>query len=319
MLLPQMLLGFAGGLIAVSAIASMAALRLQKRQARVAGRIAIVIEGHNWADLPEEARRSARLQSSATPLLRRAARLIGYETERTTKYPVKWWIVIPACCVLARLGAQLLIPLIGWLALALVPVGAVVLTRTFYKRCVGRHTRALYMQFPDALAMIVRGVRVGIPVAESLRTIARESSEPTAPEFRRVADRVALGVPLEEALYEMAERTGLSEYRFFAIAIGLQAQTGGTLSETLENLADVIRKRVALRARGYALAAEARMSIMILCALPIITGLALSLINPHYIEQLFDNDLGRKVFGAAVISFCTGLGVMHLIVKKSLL
>jgi tight adherence protein B len=98
----------------------------------------------------------------------------------------------------------------------------------------------------------------------------------------------------------------------------LQAQTGGGLSETLENLADVIRRRVALRARAYALASEARTSIVILCALPIVTGIVISVLNPEYIAILFTTDSGRKVLAAAVISFSVGLAAMKYIVKKSL-
>jgi len=226
--------------------------------------------------------------------------------------------VLPTSLLLAWLGAQLVLPLLGGIALVAAPAVGVMLSRTFYKICNDRRRQALYLQFPDALAMIVRGVRVGIPVRESMSAVAREIPEPTAGEFRMVAERVSLGAAVEDALYEMAERNDVAEYRFFATAIGLQAQTGGALSETLENLADVIRKRLALRARGYALASEARASIAILCALPVITGLALSAINPHYIAQLFNNETGRKVFGCAVLSFATGLTVMRQIVKKTL-
>ncbi len=95
-------------------------------------------------------------------------------------------------------------------------------------------------------------------------------------------------------------------------------QTGGGLSETLENLAEVIRKRLALRARAYALASEARMSIMILCALPVVTGLVISVINPDYMRTLFHDPTGQKVLAAALISFSIGFGSMQIIVKKTL-
>ncbi len=90
--------------------------------------------------------------------------------------------------------------------------------------------------------------------------MAQDSEAPTSVEFGRLYDQVSIGTPLEDALREMAARNKLPEYRFFATALALQSQTGGGLTETLENLADVVRKRVALKARGYALAAEARTS-----------------------------------------------------------
>ncbi len=118
----------------------------------------------------------------------------------------------------------------------------------------------LFQQFPDALAMIVRAVRVGLPIVEAIRVVARENAEPTAREFAGLVAQTTIGVPLDDALREMAERNRLPEYRFFATALSLQSQTGGGLTETLENLADTIRKRVAAKLRGHALAAEARMS-----------------------------------------------------------
>jgi tight adherence protein B len=252
------------------------------------------------------------------PVLHRLAHIFGYDPGRKEQYPVKWWVVLPISFIVARLIAALMVPLVGWVAMADIPVVSVVLCRWFYKSCNDRRARLLFVQFPDALSTIVRGVRVGIPVRESMTSIARESPMPTSAEFQRISERISLGAPLEEALYEMADRNPLPEYRFFATAIALQAQTGGGLSETLENLADVIRRRVALRARAYALASEARTSIVILCALPIITGIAISITNPEYMAILFTTNDGRKVLAAAVVMFSVGLAIMKTIVKKSL-
>jgi tight adherence protein B len=210
------------------------------------------------------------------------------------------------------------VPLLGWIALAIVPPGGVLISRAFYKWCDNRRKRQLYTQFPDALAMIVRGVRVGIPVTEAIRTVAREAMAPTNSEFQKMSDQLSIGVALPDALREMSERNDLPEYRFFATALALQSQTGGGLSETLENLADVIRKRVALRSRAYALASEARTSIYILAALPVFAGLALAALNPDYMSLLFTTDSGKKVFAAALCSLGVGIGVMQTIVKKTL-
>ena len=121
-----------------------------------------------------------------------------------------------------------------------------------------------------------------------MRSVATRSA-PIRParEFRQVADQIALGVTLEQALHALASRNQVPEYGFFATALALQSETGGTVSETLERLADVIRKRVALREHARALASEARTSIYILAALPVFAGGALAVINPDYISTLF--------------------------------
>lgn len=116
----------------------------------------------------------------------------------------------------------------------------------------------------------------------------------------------------------MARRAGLPEYRFFATALSLQNQTGGALSETLENLADVIRKRAALKAKGHAMTSEAKATAGILAALPVIMGLILWALSPDYIALLFNDPLGRNLFGIAVVSLITGLLVIRTIIKKSL-
>jgi tight adherence protein B len=161
-------------------------------------------------------------------------------------------------------------------------------------------------------------VRVGIPLAEGIRTVSREAEVPTRPEFARLCDRVAIGVTLEDALREMATRNNLAEYRFFATALALQSQTGGGLTEALEGLADVMRRRLALKARGAALAGEAKTSIYILAALPFFSGGALAVLNPSYIGRLFTEHACQKVLIAAIVLLATGLLVMRTMIRKSL-
>ena len=128
----------------------------------------------------------------------------------------------------------------------------------------------------------------------------------------------SIGVPLEDALREMAARTELPEYRFFATALALQSQTGGGLSETLEGLADVIRRRLALKARGKALASEAQTSIYVLSSLPPVCGLVLSLMSPKYFGVLLHNPIGQHLLGASVGLLAFGWFVMRRMMRKSL-
>jgi tight adherence protein B len=176
----------------------------------------------------------------------------------------------------------------------------------------------LLEQFPDALNSIVRCVRVGIPMAEALRTVSRDALEPTKAEFKTLADKVTIGIPLDVALRELSDRIKLTEYQFFATALTLQARSGGGITQTLETLADVIRKRVGLKARGYALTAEARTSAMILALLPFIAGGGIFLMQRSYIKLLFDTSSGQSCLGAAILLMGAGLGSIQYLINNVL-
>lgn len=178
--------------------------------------------------------------------------------------------------------------------------------------------RLLLDQLPDAVGLVVRAIRSGIPVAESMRALGDAMPVPTGPEFRRVADEVAVGVDLEAALWRMAERSGLPEYRFFVVAVVLQRETGGDLAETLGQLADVIRKRRALRQRGYALSAEARTSVWVLAALPFVAMGSLYVLSPAYVMRLFTTPDGKMLLGLAAFSLALGLLTMQAMIRKIL-
>jgi len=288
----------------------------------------------------ERARRDTRLASITAPHLRvqrieisaftRApqqqnrsmtsigASVFGIDLEKLEQYPLRWWIILLLTFAIAKAAQSLSSDLLGAGSLASIPITWVMLSRNVFGWAESRRKQKLLHQFPDALAMIVRSVRVGIPVMEAIRAVSRESPEPTGPEFGRLVNQVAIGVTLEDAVMELARRGGIPEYRFFATALSLQNQTGGTLSETLENLAEVIRKRVALVAKGKAMTSEARASAMILAVLPIMTGGVLWALNPAYIDLLFTEKTGRTMFGTAVLSLVLGLGTIRMIIKKSL-
>jgi tight adherence protein B len=173
-------------------------------------------------------------------------------------------------------------------------------------------------QFPDAIGLIVRAVRAGVPVTEGIRIVSAEMPAPVGPEFKRVIDELSVGVDLETALWSLAARTSLPEYRFFVVTIVLQRETGGNLTETLDNLADVIRKRRAVRQRAHALSAEARTSTYVLAALPFVTGVGLYLTNPDYLTRLFTTSDGKLMLIAAAVSLAAGLGTMSMLIRKAL-
>ncbi len=260
---------------------------------------------------------ATRYRDSAS-LIGRVHLLFGWREDRRSHYPITWWGIATAALGPSIVGALLATRVLGVLGWVFLPIIDLILTRAFLNWCVNKISRALLSQFPDALSMVSRSVRVGVPLGEAIKVVAREGLPPTRDEFARTSDAVAIGVDLETALTEMAERNDLAEYRFFATALALQNQTGGGLTETLDTLADTIRKREAARKRGAALASEAKTSIYVLTALPLVSGAMLWISNPDYINILFVTPSGQQLLAIAVFMLCIGLFSMQQIIKRSL-
>jgi tight adherence protein B len=314
----QLLVG-AGFLLGAAALGVSAILNEQRQNRRFRERLVQAVSPYARVNPLTVMGRSAT--SRSTPLARMiaaAGRLFGYDSARAALYPLRWPIALGLTLGVARGVAALAAIFAGQWSLLIVPVAWVWLSRRLFNWSELRRRNALYTQFPDALAMIVRAVRVGIPLGEGIHTVAREAMEPTKGEFTLLYDRGSIGVTLEDALREMATRNNLPEYRFFSTALSLQSQTGGGLSETLDGLADVIRRRLALRSRGEALAGEAKTSIIILASLPFISGGALELLNPTYIGRLFTDHGCEKLLLAAIIMLSSGILVMRGMIRKML-
>ena len=308
--LPVMLLAMIGAVVVL--------LRLEKQQKAVQSRIAAVVSPQLSAkDLGP--RSIMRQDEDNLSLTDRIGRLFGFTQNKADQYVAPWPVVLIFTLVIAIVASVLAAGLVGGLIARLtIPFVWIMLSRTVFIRGEAKRKSVLLNQFPDTLGLIVRAVRVGIPVTESLRVVAKEAPEPTKREFFKVADQINIGVAPDQALRDLAVRSGLPEYGFFAAVLTLQAQTGGGLTDTLELLAEVIRKRVAMKARGYALSAEARTSSMVLGAMPILTGILLGVLNPEYMGILFTDKTGNLVLGAAVLSLATGVFTMQTIIRKSL-
>lgn len=247
-----------------------------------------------------------------------ATRLFGVRLDQADLYPAPWWVILVAVGAIATICAALLGAVFGSFAWGSQPVIWALVARAVFGTFAARRARVLYTQMPDALSMIVRSVRTGIPVQEALRIVGKEAQQPTAIEFERLYNQLLIGQSLPEALISMAKRTEVSEYRFFAVALALQGQTGGSLTDTLENLGDVIRKRTAMRARAYALSSEARTTMMVLASLPFLAFVGLLLMSPSYVMLLLDSQRGRQILAAAVISLTMGIGSMQLMIRRAL-
>jgi len=246
------------------------------------------------------------------------AQLFGFQVNRLEQYPVKWYFVVLVVLVAARLIAGVIVGLagfIGWLAL---PAIWIMGCRAIFNMMALRRRQKLYNQFPDCLSMIVRSVRAGVPLTEAIRIVAKESPVPSCDEFGRVAGDLAIGVPIADALKSLADRNDITEFRFFATALTLQSQTGGRLGETLDNLGGIVRKRMALKSRGRALASEARTTALILGCLPLLAAVALYFMNPAYIMILFTDPTGQLILACALTMLSVGAFIMRTIIEKAL-
>lgn len=170
-------------------------------------------------------------------------------------------------------------------------------------------------QFGDAIDVIVRGVKSGLPLTECLRIIAAESPAPLGPEFAQLTDNLQMGMTTERALQQFYKRVPLSEVNFFVIVLSIQAKAGGNLSEALGNLSAVIRQRRMMREKIKALSSEAKASAYIIGALPFAVGFMVYLTTPSYIIELFIKPTGHMILFMAACLMGTGIMVMRKMIN----
>ena len=170
-------------------------------------------------------------------------------------------------------------------------------------------------QFADAIDVIVRGVKSGLPLNECLRMIAKESPQPLGAEFQIVCDAMAMGVTVDQALNRMYQRTPIQEVNFFNIVLAIQQKAGGNLSEALGNLSTVLRSRKLLREKIKALSSEAKASAMIIGALPIIVIILVYFTTPAYIMTLFTTELGNLILLIAAGLMSLGIYIMRQMIN----
>lgn len=171
--------------------------------------------------------------------------------------------------------------------------------------------KAFLNEFPNALDIIVRAVKSGLPLNDSIRLIANESPEPVRSEFRRIVEAQQVGMSVPEAALRMPETMPCSEAGFFGIVIQIQSQAGGNLSEALGNLSRVLRDRKKMKAKVQALSMEAKASAAIIGALPFIVAFLVYMASPNYIMPLFVTSTGNLILGVAGIWMSIGIFVMR--------
>ena len=180
-------------------------------------------------------------------------------------------------------------------AAACLGIGALGLPRWILSHTRKKRFKAFRLAFPEALDMITRGVKAGLPINDCLRMIAREANEPVKTEFRNIVQLQGLGLSVGDATEKMAARIPTPESNFFAIVIGIQAKSGGNLSEALGNLSKVLRERKKMEGKIKAMSSEAKASAGIIGCLPIVVGTLVYLTSPGYISLLWTTSTGRMV------------------------
>ena len=194
-------------------------------------------------------------------------------------------------------------------------VGLLGLPRWLLGMFVGGRQKKFSNQLADAIDVIVRGVKSGLPLGQCLRIIAAESPEPLRSEFQVLCDSQSMGMPLEGSLQRMYDHMPLPEVNFFAIVLVIQQKTGGNLSESLGNLSSVLRARKLMKEKVKALSAEAKASAMIIGALPLIVMGMVYFTRPAYIGILFEHPMGHLVLLGCAVMMSLGIFIMHKMVN----
>jgi tight adherence protein B len=272
----------------------------------------------------ENMRRSLTRTTSPTPTIDRVARRWLPRRERLATR-------------LARTGRNISIGQYALTSIAIALVGASAvtvltplgpITSTLIGLCAGlalphivigrlgkRRVAAFIDLFPEAIDLMVRALRSGLPVSEAIIDAGREIPDPVGCELRLVESGMRLGRDLEALLWDIAKRIDATEFRFFIIAMSVHRETGGNLAETLANLADALRRRRQMRAKVRAMSSETRATTMILGGLPIVVIGLLALTSPDYLRPLFYDKRGYFLDALAIGMLITGISVMNRMAK----
>jgi len=172
--------------------------------------------------------------------------------------------------------------------------------------------------FPDAIDMVIRMIRAGLPITAAIRTVGTEAAAPVKDVFAAVGDQVDIGIPLEDALVNAGQQVQLVDFRFFTVAVAMQHATGGNLATTLETLSEIIRKRRAMRLKARAVTAEVRMTAYVLAIIPFFVVGVLLAFSPNFLAPLIEDRRGNIIAGAALLMLTLGFLSMRQMMRSAL-
>jgi tight adherence protein B len=210
-------------------------------------------------------------------------------------FTIALWVIAPI-----GLPASLLVGVIAAIALPHMTIGYLG----------KRRINAFIALFPEAIDLMVRALRSGLPISEAIINAGHEIGGPVGAELRLIEGGMRMGRDLEKLLWDTAKRIDVPEFRFFVIALGVQRETGGNLAETLANLADVLRKRRQMRAKVHAMASETRATTAILGGLPIVVIILLMVTSPNYLRPMWTDIRGIFLDIVAFVMLGSGIFIM---------
>jgi tight adherence protein B len=191
----------------------------------------------------------------------------------------------------------------------------VALPHMVVSRLIGRRVTAFNSKFPDAIELMVRGLRSGLPISETMGIVADEIQDPVGLEFRSVSDKMKIGRTMDSALQDTAARLGTPEFQFFVISLAIQRETGGNLAETLSNLAEVLRKRAQMKLKIRAMSSESKASAYIIGALPFIVFGLIYWINGSYMQTFFTDERLMIAGGGGIVWMGIGAFIMSRMIN----
>src|SRR5687768_4061273 len=261
---------------------------LKRRVEQIKERHGDVIAGNAQAQIRKLfAQRATRIESLASTLipkpalLRRRLEMTGKDITLAKYGLISLGIGVFIAGALMSRGAPILLALFAGLFFG---IGG---PHFFTGKLIKRRINQFNSNFPDAIELMVRGLRSGLPITETLGIVASEIPGPVGIEFRSVADKMKIGRTMEVALQETADRLGTAEFQFFVITLAIQRETGGNLAETLSNLSDVLRKRAQMKLKIRAMSSESKASAYIVGSLPFVVFTLVFMISPEYMGNFF--------------------------------
>lgn len=228
--------------------------------------------------------------------------------------PRAFWVASLLCGVAFTIGSLMLgVPLIGVAAAGF--VGLLGFPKYVLRTMRIRRQNKFLNDFADAIDVMVRGLRSGLPLNEAMKIIASETGDPVGPEFTEIVEGQRLGISVDQGMERMTERMPLPEVNFLSIVMTIQSKTGGNLSEALSNLSRVLRDRKKMKAKVRAVSQEAKSSAAIIGALPFLLVGALTVINPTYLNALFHTSTGNMLLIGSGIWMTIGVLVMRQMIN----
>ena len=306
----------------IYAVATAPQARLRRRISSVVGEPLplLAIPGTGRKDVQGAAKRKKQIQQRLKDAeeqrqKRRGSRLREQLVYAGLKISPAQFVMYAFLCgtVMTALSAIFHLPPIVLPAVA--AVGYLGLPKLVLNFKIKRRLKKFIAAFPDAIDIIVRGVRSGLTVGECLNIVGTESPDPVGPEIRMVNEAIKLGQPMADALQRMGDRMPSPEFRYFTIVLGTQQTTGGNLAETLAKLSDVLRQRKKMRDKVQAMSSEAKASAAIIGSLPICVMGALSVLAYDYVALLFTTKAGNFMLAISLVIMGTGVLVMRKMIN----